>query len=63
MANQLLGFQHLAQQHGIELVQPLFSLSQLGAVRQRALTPQGETLTWPPNTRHPSTLLAISSLD
>ena len=54
MANQLLGFQHLAQQHGIELVQPLFSLSQLGAVRQRALTPQGETLTWPPQYAPPN---------
>ena len=37
-----------------ELVQPLFSLSQLGAVRQRALTPQGETLTWPPQYAPPN---------
>lgn len=47
MSDTLFGFQHLAQLHDIALVQPLFSRSRLGAVRQRVTTPQGETLTWP----------------
>lgn len=48
MSEILLGFQRLAQQYGILLVQPLFSHSRLGAVRQRTDTPERETLTWPP---------------
>ena len=47
MTDILLGFQRLAQQHAIALVQPLFSRSRLGSVRQRTVTPEGETLTWP----------------
>jgi hypothetical protein len=47
MSVSLMGFQRLAQWHGIALVQPLFSRSRLGAVRQRVTTPQGEMLTWP----------------
>jgi len=31
----------------VALVQPLFSRSRLGVVRQRAVRPEGETLTWP----------------
>lgn len=48
MSDTLFGFQRLAHQHNVVLVQPLFSRSRLGAVRQRVLTPQGETMTWPP---------------
>ena len=48
MSETLFGFQRLAQMHGLSLAQPLFSFSRLGAVRQRAVTPQGEALTWPP---------------
>lgn len=48
MSDILLGFQCLAAWHSVELVQPLFTRSRVGAVRQRTLTPQGETLTWPP---------------
>ena len=48
MSDTLLGFQRLAQQHGIEGVQPLFSHSRLGTGRQREATPLGERLAWPP---------------
>lgn len=47
MSDILWGFERLAQWHEIQLVQPLFSCSRLGSVRQRAATPEGETLTWP----------------
>lgn len=47
MSDTLLGFQRLAQCHGLPLVQALFSHSRLGKVRQRVVTQQGEWFTWP----------------
>lgn len=47
MADIALGFQRLAQVHGIRLVQPLYSRSRVGAVRQRAVLDGHEELTWP----------------
>lgn len=47
MADTLLGFERLAQLHGIRLVQPLFSRSRLGSVRQREVVDGHEVLTWP----------------
>lgn len=47
MSDTHLGFQRLAQVHGIRPVQPLFSRSCLGAVRQREVVDGHELLTWP----------------
>lgn len=47
MADIALGFQRLAQVHGIHPVQPLLSRSRLGAVRQREVVDGHEVLTWP----------------
>lgn len=47
MADIALGFQRLAQVHGIRPVQPLLSRSRLGAVRQREVVDGHEVLTWP----------------
>lgn len=44
---QDLGFQWLARHYGIDPVQPLYSRSRLGTVRQRESTPDQELLTWP----------------
>ena len=47
MADTFLGFQRLAQVHGIRPVQSLFSRSRLGSVRQREVVDGHEVLTWP----------------
>jgi Fic/DOC family len=47
MTDIALGFQRLAQRYGIQPVQPLYSRSQLGAVRQREVVDGHEMLTWP----------------
>jgi hypothetical protein len=47
MADTFLGFLRLAQVHGIRPVQPLFSRSHLGSVRQREAVDGHEVLTWP----------------
>lgn len=47
MADIALGFQRLAQVHGIRLVQPLYCRSRLGATRQREVVDGHEVLTWP----------------
>lgn len=47
MAETVLGFQRLAQVHGLLLVQPLRSRSRLGAMRQREVFEDHEVLTWP----------------
>ncbi len=46
MPETLLGFHRLAQMYDIQLVQPLFTRSRLGAVRQREATGGQETRTW-----------------
>lgn len=46
MPDTLLGFHRLAELYGIQLVQPLFSRSRLGPVRQREATDGRETRTW-----------------
>lgn len=46
MSDTLFGFHRLAQLYGIELVQPLFTRSQLGAVRQREVADGREVRTW-----------------
>lgn len=47
MSDTLLGFHRLAQRYGIDLVQPLFTRSRLGAVRQREVFDGLEVRTWP----------------
>lgn len=47
MADIALGFQRLAQVHGIRTVQPLLSSSRLGAARRREVSEGHEVLTWP----------------
>lgn len=47
MADTALGFQRLAQLHGIRLVHPLITRSRLGPVRQREVVDRHEVLTWP----------------
>lgn len=47
MTESFIGFQNLAQVHRIRLVQPLFSRSRLGAVRQREVVDSHALLTWP----------------
>lgn len=47
MPDTLLGFHRLAEIYGIQLVQPLFTRSRLGSVRQREATEGQETRTWP----------------
>lgn len=47
MSGTLLGFHRLAELHDIRLVQPLFTRSRLGAVRQREAVEGQETRTWP----------------
>lgn len=46
MSDTLLGFHRLAEMHGIQLVQPLFTRSRLGSVRQREVADGQETRTW-----------------
>ena len=46
MSDTLLGFHRLAEMHGIQLVQPLFTRSRLGPVRQREAANGQETRTW-----------------
>lgn len=47
MSDTLLGFHRLAQLYDIRLVQPLFTRSRLGSVRQRESEPGREVRTWP----------------
>ena len=47
MPPTLLGFQRLAEMHGIALVQPLRTRSQVGSTRQRELVEGLEVQTWP----------------
>lgn len=47
MSDTLLGFHRLAQIYEIRLVQPLFTRSRLGSVRQREAELGGEVRTWP----------------
>lgn len=47
MADTLFGFQRLAELHQIHLVQPLFSRSVLGTIRQREEAHGREVRTWP----------------
>lgn len=51
MRASTLGFQRLAQDHGIRLVQPLYTRSHLGAARQREAAPGHELRTWPTSYR------------
>lgn len=46
MSDTLLGFHRLAEIHGIQPVQRLFTRSRLGPVRQREATRDGERRTW-----------------
>lgn len=46
MPDTLLGFHRLAQLYDIRLVQPLFTRSRLGSVRQREAANGQETRTW-----------------
>ncbi|AEF88747.1 filamentation induced by cAMP protein Fic [Delftia sp. Cs1-4] len=46
MPDNLLGFHRLEAQHSVRLVQPLHTLSRLGAVRQRELAGGREIRTW-----------------
>lgn len=46
MSDTLLGFHRLAEMHGIQLVQPLFTRSRLGPVRQRETANGQETRIW-----------------
>lgn len=47
MLETLLGFHRLAEIYDIQLVQPLFTRSRLGPVRQREAAEGQETRTWP----------------
>lgn len=47
MTDTLLGFQRLAETYSVDLVQPLFTRSRLGAVRGRDLVNGQEVRTWP----------------
>lgn len=47
MSDLSLGFQRLAELHGIRLVQGLFTRSRLGSVRQREVADGREIRTWP----------------
>ena len=46
MSDTLLGFHRLAELYGIQLVQPLFTRSRLGPVRQREAVDGREVRTW-----------------
>lgn len=46
MSDTLFGFHRLVEMHGIQLVQPLYTRSRLGAVRQRETANGQETRTW-----------------
>lgn len=48
MPDILLGFHRLAELHHIRLVQPLFTCSRLGSVRQREVADGQEIRIWPP---------------
>ena len=48
MPDTLLGFHRLAEIYGVQLVQPLFTRSRLGPVRQREAVDGQETRTWTP---------------
>ncbi|MDO5624085.1 MAG: Fic family protein [Pseudomonadota bacterium] len=48
MLDTLLGFHRLAEIYDIQLVQPLFTRSRVGSVRQREAAAGQEIRTWPP---------------
>lgn len=47
MSEILFGFHRLLEMHGIQLVQPLYTRSRQGAMRQREIAHGQEVLTWP----------------
>lgn len=53
MSDTLWGFHKLVEMHGIQLVQPLYTRSRPGVVRQREIVNGQETLTWPAQYRPP----------
>ena len=55
MPDTLLGFHRLAQLHDIQLVQPLFTRSRVGPVRQREAVDGQETRTWTAQYQPPDT--------